>query len=78
VPQKKQGLWIYVYFALYRGAIQKDQRLKHLYDTIYTIGNYSGFYSSLRDIIGGNGGNFEFHQKMEKNYDIHHVFMISI
>ena len=78
MPQKKQGLWIYVYFALYRGAIQKDQRLKHLYDTIYTIGNYSGFYSSLRDIIGGNGGHFEFHQKMEKNYDIHHVFMISI
>ena len=29
---------------------------KYLYDKIYTIGYYSGFYSSLRDKIWGNGG----------------------
>jgi hypothetical protein len=30
---------------------------------IYTIGYYSGFYSSLRDEIWGNGGHFKFSSK---------------
>ena len=29
------------------------------YDTIYTIANYSGFYSNLKDTIWATGGHFE-------------------
>jgi hypothetical protein len=63
VPKKKQGLWNYV-FLYYRGWLTvKNHRFKYLYDKIYTICYYSGFYSSLRDKIRGNGGHIEFASK---------------
>jgi ABC-type lipoprotein release transport system permease subunit len=34
---------------------------------IYTVGYYSGFYSSLRDKILANGGHFEFSSKDEED-----------
>ena len=43
-----------------------NQHFKDLYDKIYTIGYYSGFYSSLRDEIWANGGYFEFLSKDER------------
>ena len=36
----------------------KNHLFKYLYDEIYTIGYYSGFYSSLRDKTWANCGNF--------------------
>jgi hypothetical protein len=44
----------------------RNQPLKFVYDIIYTISYYSGFYSSLRDKIGANGGHFEFFTKDEE------------
>ena len=37
-----------------------NQHFKDFYDEIYTIGYYSGFYSSQRDEIWTYGGHFEF------------------
>ena len=39
---------------------------KDLYVKIYTIGYYSGFYSSLEDKNLANGGNFECSSKDEE------------
>ena len=39
---------------------EKYDHLKFLYNNNYTICYYSGFYSSLRDKIWANGGNFRF------------------
>ena len=58
--QKKPLQKFFVFNLFY--IIHKDQ-FKYLYDTIYTIGYYSCFYSSLRDQICANGGHFEFCQK---------------
>ena len=44
---------------------------KDLYDTIITIGYYSGFYSSLKPTIWSNGGYFEIFQKMKINEKIY-------
>ena len=55
--QKKPLQKFFVFNLFY--IIHKDQ-FKYLYDTIYTIGYYSCFYSSLRDQICANGGHFEF------------------
>ena len=40
-----------------------NHHFKYLYDKIYTIGYYSGFYSSLKDNIWANCGHFEFSSK---------------
>ena len=37
-----------------------QDQFKDRYDQIYTIGYYSGFYSSLKDENWANGGHFEF------------------
>jgi hypothetical protein len=46
----------------------ENHHSKYLYDKIYTIGYYSGFYSSLRDKIWAYGGHFEFSSKDEEEY----------
>ena len=43
-----------------------DYTFKDLYDTIYTISYYSGFYSSLKYKIWLNGGHFEFSSRGEE------------
>ena len=45
--------------------IKENRLFKYLNDTIYTIGYYPGFYSSLRDEIWAYGGHFEFLSKEE-------------
>jgi hypothetical protein len=40
----------------------ENHHSKYLYDKIFTIGYYSGFYSSL----GAYGGHFEFSSKDEE------------
>ena len=39
---------------------KKKHQFKYLYDKIYTIGYYSGFYSSLRDNIWASAGHLKF------------------
>ena len=43
-----------------------DNPFKDLYDKIYTIGYYSGFYTSQKDNIWANGDHYEICQKMKK------------
>ena len=47
---------------------EKNHHFKDLYDKFYTIGYYSGFYSSLRDEIWANGDYFEFLSKDKDGY----------
>ena len=49
----------------------RNNHFKDLYDKIYTIDYYSGFYSSLKDIIWANGDHFEICQNMKKNVMIY-------
>ena len=53
--------------------MNKNQWFKDIYGTIYTIGDYSGFYSSLKDKMWANGGHFEFLSKDKETDNIHHV-----
>ena len=45
--------------------IKENHLFKCLYDKIYTIGYYPGFYSSPKDKIRAYGGHFEFLLKYE-------------
>ena len=49
---------------------KKNHWFKHIYDKIYTIGYYLGFYISLRDKIWENGGHLEFYSKDEEKLKI--------
>ena len=61
---KKNRDYGIMYIFHYKGWLyNKIHRLKYLYDKIYTIGYYSGFYSSLRDKLWGNGCHFEVSSK---------------
>ena len=46
----------------------KYHQLKYLFDKIYTIGYYSGFYSSLWDRNWANGGHFGLSSKDEEQW----------
>ena len=49
----------------------KNHPFKDLYDKIFPIGDYSGFYSSLKDKNGANGGHFVISQMMMENDKIY-------
>ena len=48
--------------------IKENCHFKYVYDKMYTIEYYPGFYSSLRDKIWAYGGHFEFLLKDEDEY----------
>ena len=52
--------------------IHEDQ-FKDLYDKIYTIGYYSGFYSSLRDKIWVNGDHFGLLSNHKEQWDYNNM-----
>jgi hypothetical protein len=57
--------------------IKQNHCFKYLYDKIYTNGYYSGFYSSLREKFEEMVVILNFLQRMDKNDNIHHVFIQS-
>ena len=61
---KKTSCWKFVSESL--NKIKKNHPFKDLYVKIYIIGYYSGFYSSLKDKDGANGGHFGFLSKDEE------------
>jgi hypothetical protein len=76
---KKTGIMELCIFCIIEGDYTiKYHCFKYLYDKIYTIGYYSGFYSSMRDQICGNGGHIESSSKDEDTDNIYHVFIKSI
>ena len=49
----------------------KIQQFKYLYDKIYTIGYYSGFYSTLRDKIWANGSHLNFCVRRQRSIKLY-------
>ena len=63
---KKNRDYGIMYILHYKGLLYNQKYcFKYLYDKIYTISYYSGFYSSMRDKFWENGGHFEYSSKDE-------------
>ena len=63
------------YFCIEIPLYDKKKTFKYLYDKIYTIGYYSGFYSFLNDNNLANDGNFGFLSKDEKDEKIFIIYV---
>ena len=78
VFKKKRNSLKCRYFCFKNLQNDKVHQIKNMYENIYIIGYYPGFYSSLKDQNCANGGHFEFFVIWKWIRNIHAKYQLSL